>query len=257
MTFKVRLLLGAAAPLVFTLPAVAQVTISTATTRPVQTATANNGAASDVNITSAGSISLTTAPATARPSRSTATTSSPTPARSASVNSNDAVGVRIMPGTCTDATRQRRDQPSSRTTIRTDTDSDGDLDGPLAQGTGRVGILLEPGGCDDGQHQPRLPAATPSIGVEGNNTYGVSRPFDAERQLHPGRRVVRHRLERASPSTSARTSIGRTSLIGGARQRAGRRRVGVRMLGDVGGEFMIDGAIIATGFTTTAMSATT
>ena len=48
MAFKVRLLLGAAAPFVFALPATAQVTISTATTTPVQTATANNGAAADV-----------------------------------------------------------------------------------------------------------------------------------------------------------------------------------------------------------------
>jgi hypothetical protein len=43
MTFKVRLLLGAAAPFVFALPAAAQVSITTATTTPVQTATANSG----------------------------------------------------------------------------------------------------------------------------------------------------------------------------------------------------------------------
>ena len=58
MTFTVRLLLGAAAPFVFALPAVAQVSISTATTTPLQTATANSGAASDVSITSAGSVAL-------------------------------------------------------------------------------------------------------------------------------------------------------------------------------------------------------
>ena len=97
MSLKVRLLLGAAVPLAFALPAYAQVTISTETTSPVATSTANNGAASDVEITSAGSVTLTDDP------NSTAVTiDSPNSVTNAGtisvVNSDNSTGVRIVPG---------------------------------------------------------------------------------------------------------------------------------------------------------------
>ncbi|MEY2758062.1 MAG: hypothetical protein RIR33_1840, partial [Pseudomonadota bacterium] len=96
MTFKVRLLLGAAAPFVFTLPAVAQVTISTATTAPVETATANAGAASDVTIASGGSVSPTTASTTA-----VTVNSNNDIINNGTIsfnNLNDTTGVRLLPG---------------------------------------------------------------------------------------------------------------------------------------------------------------
>jgi hypothetical protein len=96
MTFKVRLLLGAAAPLVFTLPAVAQVTISTATTTPVQTATANSGAPSDITIATNGTIAPTSANSTA-----VTVNSSNDIINNGAItfnNLNDTTGVRLLPG---------------------------------------------------------------------------------------------------------------------------------------------------------------
>jgi hypothetical protein len=97
MTFRVRLLLGAAAPLVFTLPAAAQVTISTATTTPVQTATASSGAPSDITISSpSGSIT----PAAANTTAVTVNSSNDIINNGAITfnNLNDTIGVRLLPG---------------------------------------------------------------------------------------------------------------------------------------------------------------
>ena len=150
MTFKVRLLLGAAAPLVFTLPAVAQVTISTATTTPVQTATANNGAASDITIAApSGSIVPTTANTTA-----VTINSSNDVINNGAIsfnNQNDTVGVRILPGlTGSYGGTGSISLVEDYSRVDSTDDTDAEPDGPLAQGSNRYGILLEPGGTFTG-----------------------------------------------------------------------------------------------------------
>lgn len=260
MSFKVRLLLGAAAPLVFTLPAFAQVTISTATTQPVETGTANNGAASDVTITAAGSVTLTTAGATG------VTVNSDNDLINngaiAVTNADNSVGVRLLPGvtgsyTGTGAINLLEDY------TRTDTDSDGDLDGPLAQGTGRYGILLGPGGAFTGNIEISStpgPAngAAGSITVEGNNSAGVSLQSDLNGNYTQrgfvrvtgsnsvgveflgdvnGNVEIGHQVT-DTPSAPSLGGIGVT----------GEGAVALRVIGNVSGEFNIDGALSATGF---------
>lgn len=237
MTFKVRLLLGAAAPLVVSLPAFAQVSISTATTAPVQTATANAGAASDVNITTAGAITLATPNTTAVTINSN---NDVTNAGTIAVNNiNNGTGVRILPGftgsyTGTGPINLIEDY------TRTDTDNDGDLDGPLAQGTGRTGILVEPGGTFTGDL--RLGIVT----VEGNDSYGVS-----VRSVLDGNYVQKGAVALIGSNTVGldfRENVTGNVQIGGTVAATGENAVGVRMLGDVGGEFLIDGAVASTGF---------
>ena len=262
MTFKVRLLLGAAAPLLFSLPAFAQVSISTATTTPVSTGTANNGAASDVAITSTGSITLTTANSTGVTINSNNTL---TNAGTIAVNNaNNSVGVRIQPGvtggyTATGAINVLEDY------VRTDTDADADLDGPLAQGTGRVGLLVEPGGALNGNivlgFTTGTGASAGTITVEGNDSYGVSVRSNLNgNYLQNGgvtvtgtnavgvdlRGDVSGNVEIGSETF--KTSAGLASSSSGGVSVTGQNAVGVRVAGDVAGEFMIDGAISATGF---------
>lgn len=244
MTFKVRLLLGAAAPFVLALPAVAQVSISTATTTPVQTSTANNGAASDVSVTSTGSVILTAAAANSTAVTVNSNNTLTNAGTIGTLNSNDTVGVRIAPGTSTTLTNNG--------TIslledydRTDTDSDGDLDGALAQGTNRIGVLVESGGAMTGN----LNFFGGSARVEGNNSYGVSVRSALNGSYNQGGAVVITGSNNVA--VDLRENVSGDVLIGGAITAQGQGSVGVRMLGDVGGEFMIDGAIISTGFTTT------
>src|SRR5262249_40913597 len=96
MTFKVRLLLGAAAPLVFALPATAQVSISTATTAPAETA--NGGTPANVEITSSGSVTLTNAPAGSTVVTINTNNSVTNAGLISAVNSSNTTGVKILPG---------------------------------------------------------------------------------------------------------------------------------------------------------------
>jgi len=249
MTLKVRLLLGAAAPLVFTLPAVAQVTISTATTTPVQTATANNGAASDVTIASGGSITLT-----AEGSTGVTVDSDNDLINNGAIainNANNSVGVRIQAG--------RTGSYSGTGTInlledytRTDTDSDGDLDGPLATGTNRVGLLVEQGAAFTGDirlsrtNTGVTPALAGAITVEGNNSYGVS-----IRSNLNGSYIQQGTVNLTGSNGVAvdlREDVSGDVQLSGTTSARGENSVGARILGNVGGEFMVGGIISTTGF---------
>ncbi len=261
MTFKVRLLLGAAAPFVFSLPAFAQVSIATATTTPVSTGTANNGAASDVTITSAGSITLTTAGSTGVTINSNNSLAN---AGTIAINNADNVfGVRVQPGvtggyTATGSINILEDY------TRTDTDADGDPDGPLALGTGRVGILVESGGALNGDiifgATTGTNASIGTVTVEGNDSYGVSLRSNLNGSYIQNGGVsitganavgvdlrgdISGNVEIGSETFKASTGVSTSS---GGVNVLGQNAVGVRVTGDVAGEFMIDGAIAATGF---------
>lgn len=251
MTLKVRLLLGAAAPLVFSLPAVAQVTISTPTTTPVQTSTANAGAPSDVNIASGGSITLDEQPA------ATAVTinSSNKLDNDGQINitdSNNAVGVRIIPGVTGSYTGTGVISVTEDYT-RTDTDNDTDLDGPLAIGTGRVGILLESGGTFTGDIRLENSATVASaITIEGNNSYGVSlrSTLNGNYVQNGGITVIGSN----SVGLDIRENVTGNVEVGGSVNAQGEGSIAVNVLGDVTGEFMIDGAVGSTGFTSRELS---
>jgi len=252
MTLKVRLLLGAAAPLVFTLPAVAQVTISTATTAPVQTSTANAGAASDVNITSAGSITLDEQPG-ATGVTINSNNKVDNDGQITVTDSNNAVGVRITSGGLTGSYTGSGIISVTEDYVRTDTDTDGDLDGALAVGAGRVGLLLESGGSFTGDIRLENTTTTASsINVEGNNSYGVSL-----RSTLNGNYVQNGNVSIVGSNSVAldfRENVNGNVEIGGTVSAQGEGSMGVNMLGDVSGEFLIDGAVGATGFTSRDLS---
>lgn len=252
MTFKVRLLLGAAAPLVFTLPAFAQVTISTATTTPVETATAGTGATpSDVVIASGGSITLDEQDG----STAVNVNSSNTLTNNGSVtitDSDNVVGVRLAPG----VTGSYSGTGSINITedyTRTDTDDDDDLDGPLAIGTGRVGLLLDSGGAFTGNILlDRSTTVASAITVEGNNSAGVS----LRSQLN-GNYVQNGNVTITGSNSigvDIRENVNGNIELGGSTSAQGEGSIGARVLGDVSGEFMVDGAITATGFTSRDLS---
>lgn len=265
MSFKVRLLLSAAVPIVFALPAAAQVQITTATTTPVATATAGAGStAANVEITSSGSVTLDEQPG------STAVTinSSNTVTNNGTISvtdSNNATGVRITPGIAGGYSGGGTISILEDYT-RTDTDNDGDLDGPLAQGTGRAGILVDAGGTLNGG----IGLGTGgSVSVEGNDSFGVSvrsvlngdyrqkqavtdSDTDADDEDSNGANVTVTGSN--SVALDFRGNITGNVGIGGRTQATGQNSVGARFLGDVAGEFMIDGSIVATGFTSTTAS---
>ena len=247
MSFKVRLLFGAAVPFVFCLPAVAQVTISTAATAPIRTSTANAGAASDVTIAAGGSVALT-----AQPNAAVVTVDSNNKIINngalSSTNSDGAVGVSILPNLTTGYSGAGSIAILEDYT-RTDTNNDGNLDGPLAQGTGRYGILVQPGGTMTGDIKL---IAGGSVTVEGNNSSGVS-----VQSILNG-----NYSQKGTVAVTGSNNIGvdlRKNVtgnidFGGSTVALGGGSIAVNVVGDVAGEFRIDGAVKATGFTSTALT---
>ncbi len=251
MTLKVRLLLGAAAPLVFALPAAAQVSISTATTTPVQTATAGTGGTNaNVEVTSTGSVTLTGAPANSAPITINSNNNVTNAGTLSTVNSSDTVGVRILPGFNANFTNSGTISLIEDYT-RTDTDDDDDLDGPLAQGTNRVGVLVEPGGTLTGN----LRLSAGSITVEGNNSYGVSiRSNLVGNYRQDGTAGINLTGSNGVALDFREDVTGNVEIGGGVTSAIGEGSVGVRVGGNVSGEFMIDGGVLSTGFTSTTLS---
>jgi uncharacterized protein with beta-barrel porin domain len=255
MSLKVRLLLGAAVPLAFALPAAAQVQITTATTTPVATATAGaGGTAANVEITSTGSIGITGGAAGTTAATINSNNTITNAGNISITNGNDTTGVRITPG----ATRGYTANAGGNITVtedytRTDTDSDGDLDGPVATGTGRAGILVQSGGTLTGNITLNAGgAATSTILVEGNNSFGVTIQSS---MIGDYRQKGNVGLTGANGAgLDFREDITGNIAIGGNTTALGENSVGARSLGDVTGEFLIDGVVTATGFTRTDAS---
>ena len=118
--------------------AIAQTTISTATTAPVATATANAGAPSDIVVSSAGSITPTTpGPIVTLNSNNSVTISGPLSTK----NLSDVTGVLAIGGNTGNI------EIGNAITLvsdyqATDNDNDGDADGPAADGANRIGLRV-------------------------------------------------------------------------------------------------------------------
>ncbi len=167
MQRKVLVATVAAAPLLaLGFAASAETSVSTARTTPIATSTATGAAADDIKITTDGSIKPTAAGAIVTIDSNNKVTNQGT----LSTNGvNDGVGVLIIGG--------RTGALSNTGTISlvedytaTDSDSDGDLDGPFAQGANRFGVRLTNAGTFTGDVEN---ASGGTITIEGNNSAGM------------------------------------------------------------------------------------
>ncbi|WP_261300215.1 autotransporter outer membrane beta-barrel domain-containing protein [Sphingomonas alpina] len=225
-------------PILFVaLPAVAQTTITTKVTTPVLTATAANGQPSDVTITSTGSVEPTGGNAVTLNSANNIKNEGKILISNAS-NANGIFVAAGGSGTITNSGSIVIDE----TYTPTDTDNDGDLDGPFAQGTNRFGIRTADGAGFTGSI-----VNTGTITVEGNDSGGI-------------------RL--GGPLTGSVTSSGTITVTGdravGVRTDAvsgnvalsgtisvqGKDAIGVAADGDIGGRFSVQGNVTSTGYRT-------
>jgi hypothetical protein len=186
----------------------AETTITTATTAPVRTSTIKSGAPDDIKITSTGSIKPTTGPAVTIDSNHKVINEGTIEIS----NVNGATGIFANAGTTGGITNAATgkiviDEPYAPTDI----DNDGDIDGPFAIGSNRVGIAT--GGAFSGNI-----VNSGSITIEGNDSAGI-------------------RL--GGPLTGNFTSDGTIAVLGD-------RAVGVG-LRDVTGNVRLAGTITATG----------
>lgn len=162
------LLTSAALPLIgFASVAIAQVEITDERTTPVTTGTIDGGSPGDIVIRSGGSVLVGAGNTAVTIDTNNTVTNEGT---IGSTDANNTTGILITGGTTGGFTNTGNIELTEDYTA-TDDDSDGDLDGPQAIGTGRTGILVEGSSAFIGDITN---GRTGRITVEGNDSAGVS-----------------------------------------------------------------------------------
>lgn len=233
-----RLFVSAAVlPLIFVSAAQAETKISTATTTPVKTSTIANGAPDQITIDTAGSIAPTAAGAAVTVDSSNNVVNNGTISFN---NVNGATAVQINGGVTTGLTNAGGIAVVEDYTP-TDTDNDGDLDGPFAQGSNRYGIRAT-GAAINGAI-----VSSGTIGIEGNDSAGISLEtrLNGPLTVSGGVTVTGDRgIGVRADSVSGDVKILGTVTVQGEGSTAVK-------VGDVDGALVLQGAITASGYRST------
>lgn len=225
-----------------TQPAMAQRSISTAITTGVDTATATNGGPDNIVITSAGSVKPASGAAVTVNSANTVNNQGTIQITGA----DNSDGILITTGGPTTITNSGSIILDENYTP-TDTDNDGDLDGPFAQGSNRFGIRST--GALTGSI-----VNTGTITIEGNDSGGIKLGGPLTGSLNSSGTIT------VTGDRSIGIQTGDVSgdvLVSGAVTATGANSLGLAIDGDVGGKVVIQGSINATGYRYTAPPADT
>jgi len=233
--------LGALAVVLAT-PASGEQVISTAVTTPLTTA----GAGDNIRISSTGSVK-------------------PTGGAAVTINSNNSVknegtiaiqgangSTRILANTnLTGDINNTNIITIDEDYTPTDTDKDGDVDGPFAQGSNRFGIHVLGGGTYTGNI---LNSGT--ITVEGNQSAGIAIDSALTGSFSNSKTVQIAGDDSAAirlGSVSGSVTIG----SGSTTSALGHNSVGLLLGGDIGGALVIQGTVAVTGYRSTTAPADT
>jgi hypothetical protein len=219
--------------------ALAQTTISTATTAPVATATANAGAPSDIVVSAAGSITPTVpGPIVTLNSNNSVTIAGPLSTK----NLSDVTGLLAIGGNTGNI------EISNAITVvsdynPTDTDNDGDADGPMADGANRVGLRVTGPAPFNGNIRI---VAGGQLNATGADSAGalIETGLNGAFSIAGAATVVGDRVY-GIRSTGA---ISGPVRIEGAINVTGLDAVGVALDGDLGSSLVFQGGVTTTGF---------
>ncbi|WP_395394401.1 autotransporter domain-containing protein [Novosphingobium sp. BL-8A] len=207
--------------------------VTTKKTTPLLTSTIKNGAADAINVTKDGSVVLTSGTAITMDSNNSVSNAGAITI----TNSDGATGIRVVAGTSGDIVNTGT-ITIDETYTPTDTDKDGDLDGPFALGTNRTGIKIE------GNHTGKL-TQSGTIAVEGNNSTGISIGGTLTGNFtHDGTTTVGGDNV---VGVKAGTINGNVRLAGSVGAQ-GLNAVAARFDGDVNGAMVVQGNIASTGY---------
>jgi len=214
--------------------ALAETSVTTARTTPIATATANNGAADSIRITSAGSIKPASGGVAVTVNSNHNVTNEGTIQTTDASNSAGVVAAAGTSATITNSGTITIDE----TFAPTDTDNDGDLDGPFAQGQNRFGIRT-------------LGALTGSvvnagtITIEGNSSAGISLEGPLTGSLTSSGSVS----VRGDNSAGIRAgAVSGNVALTGSIATVGANAIGVALTGPIGGALTVQGSITSTGY---------
>nr|NUR37881.1 autotransporter domain-containing protein [Sphingomonas sp.] len=212
----------------------AETAISTATTAPVTTSTLG-----DIHITSAGSIKPTAAGPIVTVNSSNYVKNEGTLAIQ---GANGSTGILANPGFTGDITNSGTITIDENYTP-TDTDNDGDIDGPFAQGSNRFGIHVVSGGTYTGTI-----AHSGSITIEGNSSAAIAIDSTLNGSLNATNGKISvlgdNSVGIRTGAVTGNVNVGSGSSIfvqvGNA--------VGVLIGGDIGGAVTLQGNVSTTGY---------
>ena len=227
-----RRLLASTAVLALATPAAAE-TIATAVTQPVRTSTVKASTPDAITITSAGSVRPTSGTAVTMDSNHAVTNQGTI----AIGNSNGAIGIQALAGT-TGAIVNTGAITIDEPYTPTDTNNDGDLDGPFALGSNRFAIRT------DGGHVGNV-ANSGTITVEGNDSAGIwlGGLLDGS-FIHDGTTSVT-----GDRSVAVQTgAISGPVRLAGTVSARGEGATAARFTGDIGGALVVQGAISSSGY---------
>jgi hypothetical protein len=212
--------------------------ISTAVTTPQTTS-----ASGDIRITSAGSVKVTTGAAVTINSNNYVKNEGTIAIKGA----NDSTGILAntnLTGDITNTGTITLDEDFTPT----DTDSDGDIDGPFAQGSNKFGIHVLSGGTYTGNI-----LNTGTIGIEGNQSAGIAIDSALTGSLSVGGTVTV--IGNDSYGVRAGAVSGDVRVTGGSIGVTGGNSVGVLLGGDIAGAVVLQGTITSTGYRYTILPA--
>jgi hypothetical protein len=230
-----RYLLATTAVLALAAPAAAE-TISTAVTQPVRTSTINDGAPDAIVIDEDGSVKPASGTAVTMDSNHSVTNEGAI----AVANASGAIGILAGTGTSGNVVNSGTiaiDEPYTAT----DTDNDGDLDGPFALGSNRFGIRTA------GAHAGNV-VNNGTITVEGNDSAGIwlGGPLAGD-FAHNGTTAVT-----GDGGTGVRAdAIDGDVRLAGTVAVKGEGSVAARFDGDISGAMVVQGAVGSTGYRAT------
>lgn len=218
--------------------ATAATTIGTSTTTPVKTSTVANGSADDIVISSAGSITLTSGAGVTLDSNHDVSN-----AGTITINdANDVTAILAAPGTTGDITNSGTITLTENYTA-TDTDSDGDIDGPFAKGSGKTGIRVQSGAPHVGNI-----GHSGTITIEGNQSAGLR--LDGALTGNLSTSGITNITGDNSYGLVANAVTGNVTLRGSTSVQ-GANSIGAALLGDINGALKIQGNIASTGYRST------
>lgn len=207
--------------------------VTTKKTTPLSTSTIKAGAADAINITKDGSVVVTSGTAVTQDSNNAVANGGTI----AINNADGSAGIVSVAGTSGDIVNTGAitiDEPYTPT----DTDKDGDLDGPFALGSNRFGIRT------DGDHTGKI-TNSGTITVEGNNSAGIALGGKLTGAFtHDGTTSV---LGDNTVGIDTRGIDGNVRLAGTVTAQ-GKDAIGARFGGDVNGAMVVQGSISATGY---------
>ncbi|MDP3400639.1 MAG: autotransporter outer membrane beta-barrel domain-containing protein, partial [Brevundimonas sp.] len=233
---------AAIAPLLFACGANAQVTISSSRTTPITTANPAGSGPADIIIASGGTITLTSGTAVTVNSDNDFSISAGGNITMSNAAS-DSIAVLIQGGNTADITIAGSITITDSLGQSTDSDGDGDLDGPFATGSNRFGIRLDAGGPMTGNVRMQ---SSSIIQVEGNESFGVSLESDLIGNLtNQGTIQV---VGNNSMGVRALGDIDGTVYLGGTVATLGGGSTAIGLFGDITGGLNIQGSVSSTGY---------